>query len=288
MPTVNVNGYDLFCADDDFAEPWRPHDAILMQHYILGNHTEYRPWVPLLAREFRVIRMDRRGNGYSAKPPPGYQYTLDDMLSDIAGVLDALGLERVHYIGQSLGGVIGAAFAAQHPERVKSLVLCATPCFINEQTQRSLSRPGYPDGPAAVTDLGSWAYAHGGWLANRRPDATLWQDLRALHRAEQTAMMPAHVIASLMRMVSRPDFDITALLPRIQAPTLLLSPGASFPTSLEQQAMMRERIPNCEQVVFEGAPHMIVWDEPERCAEACLQFIRKHAGSMEATPVASR
>ena len=43
MPTVNVNGYDLFYAEDDFAEPWRPHDAILMQHYVLGNHAEYRP-----------------------------------------------------------------------------------------------------------------------------------------------------------------------------------------------------------------------------------------------------
>src|SRR5947208_2188933 len=124
MPTVNVNGNDLFYADDDFAEPWRPHDAILMQHYILGNHTEYRAWVPILAREFRVIRMDRRGNGYSAKPPPGYQYTLEDLLADFVGFLDALGLERVHYIGQSLGGVLGAAFAARHPERVKSLVLC--------------------------------------------------------------------------------------------------------------------------------------------------------------------
>jgi pimeloyl-ACP methyl ester carboxylesterase len=279
MPAVNANGYDLFYADDDFAEPWRPHDAILMQHYILGNHTEFRPWVPILAREFRVLRLDRRGNGLSAKPPFTYQYTLDDLIADFVGFLDALELERVHYIGQSLGGVLGAVFAARHPERVKSLVLAATPCFINEQTQRSLSRPGFPDGPAAVMGMGSHAYAHSGWLANRRPTATVWDELGAQYRAEQTAMMPAHVIASLERMVSQPDFDITALLPSIKAPTLLLSPGASVPTSLEQQEMMLASIPECEQVIFEGAAHGIVWDQPERCAKESLRFIRKHAGS---------
>jgi pimeloyl-ACP methyl ester carboxylesterase len=279
MPTVTVNGYDLFYADDDFAEPWRPHDAVVLNHYVFGNHTEYRAWVPLLARELRVLRLDRRGNGYSAKPPFGYQYQLDDLLTDFVGFLDALGLDRVHYIGQSLGGVLGVPLAARYPERIKSLVLCASPCFVNEQTQAGFRRPGYADGPSAVLALGTKVYAHSGWLANRRPDASIWDELRALDRAEQMALMPAHVIASLQRMVCRPDFDITPYLADVQAPTLLLSPAASTVTSLEQQELMRQRIPQCEQVVFEGASHGIAWDRAERCAEESLRFIRKHAGS---------
>ncbi|MEE9284645.1 MAG: alpha/beta hydrolase [Dehalococcoidia bacterium] len=278
MPTVEVNGSELFYADDDFAEPWRPHDTILMQHFVFGNHTQFRPWVPTLAKEYRVIRLDRRGSGLSAKPGLDYQYNLDDVLSDFAGFLDALGLERVHYIGDSLGGVLGAAFAATHPQRVKTLVLSATPCWIKPVTQELFAREGYPDGPAAVMALGSWAYALGGALRTRPPDARPEDELRAIYRAQQTAMMPAHVIASLMRMVTQRDFDITPMLDQIQAPTLLLSPSESVNTSMDEQNMMRQRIPNCEQVLFEGASHGIAFDEPERCAQEALRFIQKHSG----------
>ncbi len=278
MPTVNVNGYDLYYVEDDFADPWRPHDTILMQHFVYGNHTEFRPWVPILAGGYRVIRMDRRGNGYSGKPPLDYQYNLDDLMSDFVGFLDALGIEKVHYIGQSLGGVLGAAFATTHPDRLKSLVLCATPCFISDEVKQGFVVGGYPDGPTAVMAMGSLAWGYAVFLKNRSPEANLWDDLGALYRVQQRGLMPPHVIASLMRMVSRSDFDITSLLPNIKAPTLLLSPGASHFTSLEQQKMMKEKIPNCEQVIFEDAPHMITWTHPVRCAEESLKFIRKHSG----------
>ena len=78
MPSVNVNGFDLYYADDDFADPWKPHDAVLMQHFVFGNHTEFRPWVPTLARELRVLRLDRRGSGLSAKPGLDYHYNYSD------------------------------------------------------------------------------------------------------------------------------------------------------------------------------------------------------------------
>lgn len=276
VPSINVNGLDLFYADDDFADPWRPHDAILMQHWVLGNHTQFRGWVPQLAREFRVIRMDRRGHGDSAKPPVGYQYCLADLLSDMEGLLDALGIERMHYVGASLGGMLGAFFAAAHPDRVKSLVLCGTPSWIKPVTQNGFARGGYADGVSSVQALGSFAWAYHGWTAARSSDATVWDELRNIYYAQQTAKMPAHVIASLMRMVSQRDFDITPILGEIQAPTLLLTPEASIHTSMDEQAMMKERIPDCEQVVFAGASHQIAADIPERCAEATLAFLRQH------------
>ncbi len=117
-----------------------------------------------------------------------------------------------------------------------------------------------------------------GYFRGRRADASLADDLEGVYRAEQTAMMPAHVIASLIRMVCQQDFDITPMLPQIKAPTLLLSPGKSVVTNMEQQNMMRETIPNCEQVVFEGAAHGISFDAPERCAQEALKFIRQHSG----------
>lgn len=277
MPTANINGYELFYALDDFADPWTPHDTILMQHHVVGNHNSFRPWVPILAAEYCVIRMDRRGNGRSSKPPLDYQYRVEDLLSDFREFLKELWLEKVHYVGDSLGGVLGIALAATHPELVKSLVLCATPCLINAETQRRLALEGHPDALTAVTAMGSRAYAYSRWLREVPPDAPIADLIHAVYLAEQTAMLPTHVLASLVRMVSQPDFDVTSMLPNIKAPTLLLSPGASASTSMEEQSMMKERIPNCEQVVFEGARHMISMDAPQRCSEEMLKFIRRHS-----------
>ena len=49
MPTVSVNGCQLYYAEDDFVEPWEPHEAVLMSHFVFGNHTEFRRWVPALS-----------------------------------------------------------------------------------------------------------------------------------------------------------------------------------------------------------------------------------------------
>ena len=278
MPTVNVNGNDLYYTMDDFADPWEPHDTIFMQHYVFGNHTEFRAWVPTLARGYSVIRMDRRGNGYSSKPPMGYEYNLEDLLSDFRLALDALGLERVHYVGASLGGVLGVAFAATHPERVKSLVLCGTPCWIKPETQRGFVREGYPDGTTSVMVMGSRSYAFTGRLRSLGSDASHTQVMRAVYTAEQSALMPPNAIASLMRMVSQREFDITPMLPEVKAPTLLLSPRSSPHTSLEEQRRMKEAIPNCQQVIFEGAAHSISTDMPDRCARKTLRFVRQYSG----------
>ncbi len=278
MPTVNVNGYELFYADDDFSDRWKPRETIIMQHFVFGNHMLFKPWVPTLAREFRVIRMDRRGNGYSQKPPVGYQYNLEDLISDIVGTLDALGLERIHYVGTSFGGVLGVAFAIAHPERVKSLVLCSTPLRINEYMQNSFAREGYPDGAAAVTGMGTWAWAYSGYIRDHPADRSIDDSLREFLMTEMLCMLPAHVIASLIRLVSRTDFNITSMLSNVPVPTLLLSPTTSPATNLDEQAMMLETIPNCEQVIIEGPSNKIYHERPDQCAKATLEFVRRHTG----------
>jgi pimeloyl-ACP methyl ester carboxylesterase len=121
MPAVNVNGYDLYYEDNDFTDPWRPSEVVFLNHYGYGNLRLYYKWVPLLAREYRVVRLDRRGFGRSQAPPFGYELTVEDMLSDWLGFLDALGISRVHFVGDRFGGSVGAAFAATYPERVRSL-----------------------------------------------------------------------------------------------------------------------------------------------------------------------
>jgi len=78
----------------------------------------------LLAAGFRVLRLDMRGHGGS--DPKAGDYTMEQLADDVAAALDALGIGKVHYIGLSIGGMIGQAFALKHGSKLKSLMLCDT------------------------------------------------------------------------------------------------------------------------------------------------------------------
>ena len=106
MPAVKAGDIDLFYQDDDFADPWVKHDTVFIQHGFGRNSNFFRGWVPWLARHYRVIRMDLRGHAGSGDPGPDYRFSADGFLRDFIGFLDVLKIDKVHYIGESLGGLI--------------------------------------------------------------------------------------------------------------------------------------------------------------------------------------
>jgi 3-oxoadipate enol-lactonase len=97
--------------------------VVLMTHSILSSGMMWEEQAALLARSgFRAVRADTRGHGGSEAPPP--PYTMDDLVADSVAVLDALGVERVHYVGLSLGAMSGFGLGARFGSRVASLCLC--------------------------------------------------------------------------------------------------------------------------------------------------------------------
>jgi 3-oxoadipate enol-lactonase len=97
--------------------------AVLMTHSIMAAGWMWNQQAELLAnRGFRVICADTRGHGESPAPPG--PYTMDDLVADSIAVLDALKIQRAHYVGLSLGGMSGFGLGIQHADRLLSLVLC--------------------------------------------------------------------------------------------------------------------------------------------------------------------
>ena len=116
MPKIEANGLKFH-----YWVSGRGADTVLV-HGLGGNLAAWHlRIVPELQRDFRLLTYDLRGHGRSDSPPVGY--TTGDMVGDLKGILDALGIEKAAFVGHSWGGDIVLHFALQHPDRVSKIVL---------------------------------------------------------------------------------------------------------------------------------------------------------------------
>jgi pimeloyl-ACP methyl ester carboxylesterase len=268
LPKIIANNYEMYYEVDDFTAPWKEAETLWIQHGFGRNLRFWYHWVPLLAGKFRVIRRDMRGHGQSADPGPEHKWSAEELLLDMKGFLDALGLDKVHYLGESIGGTLGVAFAARWPERLKSLTLLSAPTSIPPRVQKMFAL-GYEDWPTALGKLGSGGWARtlmesGGGLTGGNPAHTEWV-------IEQWARIPTHVLQGLCRAV--PAVDVAPLLSQIKVPTLILAPASSAFEPLKGQVAMRDAIAGARIAVIDGKGHEIYVDQAEACAAAVLKFI---------------
>lgn len=112
---LHPNGQRSHYIENNFTDPWKQHDTIFIQHGF-GRHAEFwYHWIPILSRQYRVIRRDLRGHGFSSYPKSGeaYAYTTDTILDEIIDTLDQLRVKKVHFLGESTGGMLGEILAAR-------------------------------------------------------------------------------------------------------------------------------------------------------------------------------
>jgi 3-oxoadipate enol-lactonase len=265
VPFVDIGSTELFYADDRARDAAVSEDCILLQSWVLGSHADFSEWLPTLCERWRVIRMDRRGTGRSPAPPIGFEFSAHGLVDDTLRFLDALEIERVHYVGQRLGAILGAMFAAAHPDRVQTLVMSSAPLRIFDRA--------YKEGVPSVTAMGTWRYVHTSWLERLSLATSVDEALLELRWAEQAAVVAPHVVESLIRMVRQSDFDLTPTLPLIAAPTLLVSAEIDELCPLEEQAMMCGLIPDCRHLVLGRGGRTILPIDAEVCARAAAEFI---------------
>lgn len=274
MPHVQIDGLRFHYCDDDFTDPWRPREVVMINHYGYGNARLYYKWVPVFASEYRVLRFDRRGFGDSETPPYPYELTAQAIIDDFVGFLDALAIDKVHFVGDRFGGSLGGLLAAHHPERIATLTMIASPC----DCQRLAAI--FTAGAESIYREGSWLDAHKAWAvgAVNAARGTPEDILKALYMREQMAKVAPHVLAAHRRFSADPRFTLAPLLKDIAAPTLMITPRDAAPLlTMDEQAMMSETIPDCTQVVIDNADRDFAWLEPERCAAEVLHFIRAHS-----------
>jgi pimeloyl-ACP methyl ester carboxylesterase len=219
---------------------------------------------------FHVIALDQRGHGESHWPAPP-AYATENFVGDILGVIDALGWERVILAGHSMGGHNSMACSAWHPERVRALAVLDSRPAIPEERLGSLRARGqqrtrhpYPTredaaaafrlvpretvaDPALLQHLGEAGVVErdGGWVYRFDPDANR---LRG----------PA---------------DCWPLLPKIEAPTMIVRAELSPNLPPDHIARIRELIPHATIVEVPGAYHHVTLDAPDAVVAALERFL---------------
>ncbi|GIW40624.1 MAG: 3-oxoadipate enol-lactonase [Candidatus Binatia bacterium] len=132
MPFETVEGRKIFYELTDFSEPWRPgRSPILFLHGLGGSHRLWLYQVPAFAGRFPVLTLDLRNHGESTAVHA--DFGIADMALDVARVLRRLGVERVHVVGLSLGGMVALELALDFPTTVASLVLADTAAGIPDE-----------------------------------------------------------------------------------------------------------------------------------------------------------
>jgi len=253
----------------DLRPPWRGSAGlpVLLHHGIGADHRIWSEWVPILAARHPVTRFDMRGFGRSPVPPEDHSWSMDEMVADLWDVADAASLERVHLVGESMGGTIALAAALTAPHRVASLTL----------SNASYKGAGLGELPAWEAQFREGGVA--GWssrmMENRfapgagTPDALAWF-------AGVQAQTHAHVAIGLGRVLAAAD--LTQELRGFETPLRIVLPDSSPFVPVRHGAEMRELAPNASLRIVPGVRHGLPFTHARQEATALLGFLAEVEG----------
>lgn len=201
------------------------------------------------------------------------EFTIDIFIRDLDAILDAVGVESVHYCGESLGGILGMPFAAERPRRVRTLTLIASRVRLNQSSQERY-KFGHETWEKALNTLGSRAYSEAKNTADRfAPDTD--PGLKNWF-AEQQGSSRIEWLVALSRLAR--VIDTTPYLPRIEAPVLTIYPSHGPITTPEQEELLRKHVRDLRLVHLPCEYHNLHLTQAAACATHLLHFAAQHDG----------
>ena len=233
----------------------------------------------VLATKYRVIALDNRGAGRSDKPFG--HYTLEQMADDAIAVLDAVGVERAHVVGASMGGAISQIVGLKYPERVNSLTLACTACR-NHPWRRELLH-GWAT-TATEQGMGAMASEAARWVIGPRSFRRLlpafgWLGPLAMGRT-------AHAFVAQVKAILDVDESVSEQLEQVDIPTLVLVGNQDILTPRGDSEEIADRMPNAELVVISGAAHGFMVEHASTFNKVLLEFLGRVTAMQRAAAAA--
>ncbi len=256
MPTVDANGTTIAFERSGQGAP------VLLLHGAEADHSMFDAFGELLARHFTVIAYDQRDSGATRDPPT--PYGLGELADDAAALIAALGWDRAHVFGTSLGGAIAQVLAVRHPERVDRLVLSSTfragtpPLAINPEVFPKLAalRAGLPGTAAAIARY----FFPADYVENHPQIVDIFSGTsRDEAQKQRRATILAHPVDNRLGAIAAPTLVLASAEDRLIPPAHTL-------------ALARE-IANARAVTVAGIGHVGTLQDPAAVAREVLAFL---------------
>lgn len=242
--------------------PW-----VVMSHSLACDLTMWDAQAALLAREFKVLRFDTRGHGKSDAPEG--EYSLEMLVDDTKALMDSLGIASCHWVGLSMGGMVGQVFALRYPGLFKTLVLADTSSRYPPEAWalwEGRIKTAREKGLDALVEgtLGRWFTE--GFRADRR-DVTerVAQKIRATPVAGYVGCCYA-----------LPKINTTSRLNEITCPSLIIVGEQDLGTPVEMSREIHAALPGSELVVIPSASHLSNLEQPEAFNRALTAFLGRY------------
>jgi len=243
--------------------------VVTFSHSLACNLSMWDEQVRALKGRYRVLRYDTRGHGQTGAP--GGAYSLDQLADDLKGLLDALRIPATHFVGLSMGGMIGQVFALKYPAMVQSLVLCDT-------TSR------YAPGAAAVWEERIRAVGAKGMEPMVAPTLERW--FTAPFRARRRDLMDR--VGAMIRSTpaagyvgcchALPKINVTERLHDVRCPALVIVGEEDTGTPVDMARDIHAALPIAELAVLCRASHLSNLEQPGEFNRALGGFLDKLSG----------
>jgi pimeloyl-ACP methyl ester carboxylesterase len=266
MATVQANGITINYESQGTGEP------LILIPYLAADQACYAFQVADYSKHYRCISVDLRGAGLTDKPAG--DYTTELLADDVAAFMDAIGVDRAHVSGLSLGAATGMWLAAKHPEKVASLSLHSawhrTDPFLRVILDgwRIMANAMGSVTEMVITGIFPWCFTPDLYAAREDYVASLADFVRGRPMPPVDAFM--HQSAAVI------GHDASAQLGKIQAPTLITFGRLDMVTSTRFVDPLHSGIGGSEVVVFEGCAHAPIYEKVEEFNERTLAFLGSH------------
>ena len=264
MPSIAVSGSTLHYDLVDMTLPWIEQPQTILFHHGLGASSRtWAAWLPVLADRYRLVRFDMRGHGgstYASDAP----LSLDILAEDVFAVADAVGAQRFHLVGESIGGTIALLAALRRAERIATLTVSngahvGGTIQSTQDWQQVIDSRGMADWSAQMMPK---RFFEGGV-----PEA-MWK----WYEREQASADPHFVLRGLRLLVGA---DLTPQLGKLRMPVLLLHGDSSPFIAPAVLADLKSKLPDARLQVFAHARHGLPFSHAMECAQTLRRFLEE-------------
>ncbi len=272
MPKIKVNQLTIHYEQQGSGDP------LILIPYLAADHACYAFQVADYAKHFTCISLDLRGTGESDNPES--HYSTEDLADDVAAFMQALGIQKAHFSGLSLGAAVGMWLGIKYPDQVRSLSLHSgwtksDPFLRTVVHSWQIMADALQSVPEmTIQSIFPWCLTPELYASNE----DYIKSLSDFVRSRPAQSVPAFINQSNAVI----GHDLEAHVTQITAPTLITVGSRDFLTSTRFADRMQQGIRNSELEIFDGCAHAAMYEKVEEFNQKTIAFLQRQAASKHA------